>query len=567
MKSIKGRILASFAIVLIILIAISSFSYFTISSTSKDVEDITSNDMTFLESANSMTFSVANRAKIARDYILFNNQEFKEQFMKETEAAKETEALLLKAVEDGKISKSVGSALIDADNKTKKWRELVTDEIIPMYDSGDTEGAIKLMEEKCLPYSKAAINAWVNVVEIQNSITKNQAQEVESSAYQSKTFIIISSISAIVIALIVALFNANNISGAVSLVVKRLEAIAEGDLRGELLKTKSKNEIGRLINASNQMVVNLKLLLERISETSNQVAAASEQFNASVEQSSSSAEQVTSSIQEIAYGAETSSKSANDSVHAMNEMSTGVQFIAISSAEVAKESSNTMKEANEGNTLVQKAVSQMQSIQSSVGNTSKLVINLGESSNEIGQIVEVITGIAEQTNLLALNAAIEAARAGEHGRGFAVVADEVRKLAEQSKASADQISVLINQIQQDTTLAVESMSDGTKEVELGTNVITETGKAFTKILESIQLVSEKIENVSSSIEKMSEGTEKVNTSVTHLASIAQSTSVNSQNVAAASEEQLATIQEIAASATSLSDLATELRNEISKFKF
>lgn len=567
MKSIKGRILASFAVVLTILIAIALYSFYTIFSTSNDVVKITQNDMAFLEDANSMTFSVANRSKIARDYILFNRKELKDQFIKETEDAKKTEEILLSAVNEGRISNSVKSALLDANNKTVKWTNFITDEVMPLYERGNKEAAIQLMEKKDFLYSKAAINAWLNVVEIQNSLTTKQAQEVQAFSSQSVLLISILAVLAIVVAVIVAMLNASNISKSITLVVNRLETIANGDLRGELLQTKSKNEIGRLITASNQMTLNLKLLLERISETTSQVAASSEQFNASAEQSSSTAEQITTSIQEIAHGAETSSQSAKDSVLAIGEMSEGVKLIADSSTEVTKASQNTTTQANEGHTLVQKAVSQMKSIHTSVGNTSKLVINLGQSSTEIGQIVEVITGIAEQTNLLALNAAIEAARAGEHGRGFAVVADEVRKLAEQSKASADQISLLINQIQQDTNLAVESMTKGTTEVEIGTNVISETGKAFTRILDSIQLVTEKIEEVSSYAVKMETNADQVNSTVNHLASIAQSTSVNSQDVAAASEEQLATMQEVAASATSLSHFANELKEELHKFKF
>lgn len=567
MKSIKGKILFSFAIVVTILVAMATYNYITIASLSNDVEDITSNDLTFLETSNLMQFSVANRAKIARDYILFNRQEFKEQFLAETELAIEAEELLLDAVASGRISEEVESALLEADEKTKKWRTLVTDEIIPLYESGDKEGAIQLMEEKCLPFSQEAIEAWVKVVEIQNNLTKTQTEDIKVSAIQSELIIIIVSIFGVVAAVLVALYNANNISKAISLVVKRLETIALGDLSIEPLEVKTKDEIGRLIQASNTMIKNLKGLMLRVAETSSQLAASSQQFTASAEQSSSSAEQVTVSIQDIARGAETSSQSAKESVHAMAEISTSMQRIAESSADAVKESQDTSNQANEGNTLVSNAVHQMQSIQTSVGTTSKLVTNLGERSKEIGQIVEVITGIADQTNLLALNAAIEAARAGEQGRGFAVVADEVRKLAEQSKGSADQIAMLISQIQSDTNTAVESMAKETKEVEVGTNAMNEAGQAFGRILESIKLVTEKIEEVNASAEKVAATTKTVNDTVSSLSDISQNTSMSSQNVAAASEEQLATMQEVSASAASLSRLAAELQEELNRFKF
>lgn len=566
MRSIKGKILFSFGLILAILVVIASYSFYSISSISNDVEDITANDMKFLEAANSMTFSVANRAKIARDYILFNDSEFKELFLAETEMAKETEELLLAAINEGRISNEIVSALMDAEEKTSKWRKLVTDEIIPLYDSGDVEGAIALMEEKCLPYSQEAINAWVKVVDMQNQITVTQAENVESLADSSESLITFGSFIAIVIAIVIGLYNARVISNNISLVVKRLEKIASGDLRGDHLKTNSKDELGRLIGASNIMVDHLKSLIQKVAETSNQVAAASQEFHASAEQTSSSAEQITFSIQGIASGAETSSGSSQETVLAMNEMAHNMLKIAQASNQVAVASQASTQRAKEGNELVQQAVQQMDSIQQSVGHTSNLVLTLGESSKEIGQIVGVITGIADQTNLLALNAAIEAARAGAHGRGFAVVADEVRKLAEQSKISADQIAKLISQIQFHTRTAVESMADGLMEVEVGTKVIHETGENFKRIFDSVQIVTNRIQEVSSSAEQMAKTTENITNNVQSLATIAQDTSSNSQNVAAASEQQLATMQEMAASALALNHLAEELKEELTKFK-
>lgn len=565
MRSIKGKMLLSFGLILAILVVIASYSYYSIYSISKDVETITENDMKFLEAANSMSFSVANRAKIARDYILFNKSEFKEKFLADTELAKETEQMLLTAIKEGRISKEIESDLIEADEKTSKWRKLVTDEIIPLYDSGDVEGAIALMEEKCLPYSQEAIDAWVRVVDLQNEITVTQAENVESLANSSERLITFGSLIAIVIAIMIGLYNATVISNHITLVVKRLEKIANGDLRGDHLQTKSKDELGRLIRASNIMVDQLKSLIKKGSETSNQVAAASQEFKASAEQTSSSAEQITFSIQGIASGAETSSVSAHETVLTMDDMAQNMVSIAQASNQAAKESQDSTQRAKEGNELVLQAIQQMDSIQHSVGHTSNLVHTLGESSKEIGQIVGVITGIADQTNLLALNAAIEAARAGNHGRGFAVVADEVRLLAEQSKTSADQIAQLIHQIQFHTATAVESMANGLQEVEGGTKVIHETGENFKRIFDSVQMVTNRISEVSNSAEKMAKTTENITKNVQSLANIAQDTSSNSQNVAAASEQQLATMQEIAASALTLNHFAEELQEELKKF--
>ncbi len=567
MKSIKGKILTGFAIVMVLLVMMAAYSYYSIYSLSQEVEQIIEDDMVFLESANLMSFSVASRAKLTHDFVLFNRKEFKEQFISETIAVDEVEKRLYDAIGSGRISVRIEEALQVAEEKTTKWESLVNEEIIPLYDSGNRDRAMKIMEEKSLPYSQDAVDAWVKVAKIQNSITKGQTSILKSSANQSKLIMIVAALSGIVLAIIIALYIANTISKSISLVVNRLESIARGDLRGDALKVKSKDETGRLITASNIMITNLKSLMEKITETSNQVAASSQQFAASAEQSSASAEQVTTAIQEIARGAETSSERAKESVQGTDKMSLGTDRIVDSSSDAAQESQNTIEQANEGNTLIQKAVSQMKSIQSSVVTSSQLVSKLGDRSLEIGQIVEVITGIANQTNLLALNAAIEASRAGEHGRGFAVVADEVRKLAEESKKSADQITELISQIQNDTNSVMDSMTQGKKEVEFGTGVISEAGLAFERILSSIQLVSKKIEEVSTSAVQAAASSQQVNTTVEELSEIAQSTSHNSQNVATAAHEQLATMQEVATSATALTLLAEELQEELRKFTF
>ncbi|MEM5017239.1 methyl-accepting chemotaxis protein [Metabacillus indicus] len=567
MKSIKWKILMSYAIVLLLLVIIAVFSYLTINRISDDVEEITANDLAFLESSNSMTFSVAYRAKIARDYILFDREEFKKQFLDETEKAIETEKVLQEAIQNGKISKEVESALSEADEKTIKWRTLVTEEIIPLYDSGEREKALQLMEEKCLPYSQEAIDAWAEVVKIQNKITSDQTSETIESSNQSKIIIVIASVIAFAAALIIGLLNANGISKAAALIVDRLETISKGDLKGDLIQAQSQDEIGRLIVASNTMSVNLKAFMQRVSDTSGQVAAASQQLDASAEHSSASAMQVTATIQGIAEDANTSSESANESVRSMEEMAKGVYQIAESSEDVSRESQTAAKQATDGNILVDKAVEQMGAIQTSVATTSHLLSNLGNRSKEIGKIAEMITGIAEQTNLLSLNAAIEAARAGEHGRGFAIVADEVRKLAEQSKESADQIDELIGHIQNDASTAISSMAKGEGEVKKGTDAMNEAGHAFKNIIASIHLVSEKIEEVSRSAKKMAGDSKHVNERIHSLANAATDTSLNSQNAAVSSKEQLAAMQEVSASAASLSHIAGELQEELKKFKF
>ncbi|KAB2335742.1 methyl-accepting chemotaxis protein [Bacillus mesophilum] len=566
MKSIKIKLLGSFAVIVLLMTCISVFSFLTINSISSSLKKITDNDMNMVEAVNEMSFSVAYRAKIARDYVLFGDHQFKEKFLNESEKANELALELQSKLTKRESSDVISAAFTDALEKTQKWQDLVTDEIIPLFDSGDLEGAISLMEELCLPYSEDAINSWMNVVDVQNAATHTETAQVNDLALRNSIIIIFISIIAIIGSAIIAITNSVKLTRPIISVVKRLEEIADGDLTGRPLQTRSKDEIGRLFLAINKMSASLKRLLEKVAETTKQVAASSQQFNSSAEETVKSAELAAASLQDIAAGADSSAVSAGESVKAMTRLSAGVQLVAESAAAVSNESQNAAKHVQNGHTLVESTISQMNSIETAVASGTKQVELLGQRSSEIGQIINVIREISEQTNLLALNAAIEAARAGENGKGFAVVADEVRKLAEQSNKSAYQIAELITQIQNDTNEAVRSMSQGKQEVESGTKIINETGLSFAEILKSIGMVSNRMAEVTFSAEEMAASSEEVNETIESLASLANQTSNHTGHVAVSSEQQLATIQEISASAEGLNKLAEELANELNHFK-
>ncbi len=370
----------------------------------------------------------------------------------------------------------------------------------------------------------------------------------------------------LLVGIIAAWFMAERFSRPLVKLNKVANKVAAGDLRIEKFAVAREDEIGQLIGSVNKMVDNLHELINQVNVTAEHVAATSEQLAASTDQAAVATEQITKTIQDVAIGAERQVQSAVDSADAMEALSVGIMRIAETSTVVSEASWQSAKEAEQGNESILTAKRQMGMIHTSVHETASGIQLLEKRSQEIGEIVEVITGIAQQTNLLALNAAIEAARAGEQGKGFAVVADEVRKLAEQSGVSAGRISDLIQTIQTETAKAAGSMNEVTREVQVGTEVVNVAGEAFERILLSAKQVADQIQEVTAASEEMSASTEQVSHSVEDMSRIAQSSSGNAQNVAAASEEQLASVEEISMSAESLTKLAQELRELVGKFK-
>ena len=341
---------------------------------------------------------------------------------------------------------------------------------------------------------------------------------------------------------------------------------AAGDFRDKPRKMLRKDEIGQLADALVHMRTNVRLALKQVNESSEQVAASSEELTASSEQSAQAVVQVAEAVNDIARGAEKQLSAVDEASAVIEQMSASIQQVAAGANQVAEHSARAAEMAQTGGQSVEKAVNQMTSIEETVNNSAQVVAKLGERSKEIGQIVDTISGIAGQTNLLALNAAIEAARAGEQGKGFAVVAEEVRKLAEQSQDAAKQIALLISEIQTDTDKAVVAMSEGTREVKVGTEVVTTAGQVFTEIASLVTQVSEQVKDSSAAMQQMASGSEHIVTSVKAIDELSKNAAGEAQTVSAATEEQSASMEEIASSSQSLAKLAQDLQMAVHKFQ-
>ena len=368
-----------------------------------------------------------------------------------------------------------------------------------------------------------------------NDDTKIRLASVQQSLLWTQ---IVATLLAILAGCAVAFFVSRTITSATALVLDRSEAISKGDLSGQPIFVSSNDELAELANAINVMQSSLRETIASVSSSAERIATASEEFSATA------AEQ--------ASGAETQKDQANQVATAVQEMSSTVQQVSENSNKAAEASRKAAETARDGGSIVEDTLAKMRAIADSVGQTAMKVQELGRSSNQIGEIIGVIDDIADQTNLLALNAAIEAARAGEQGRGFAVVADEVRKLAERTSKATKEITQMIQNIQTETQSAVEAMQSGTKQVELGVESTTKAGSSLQEIIKSSEQVGEMVMLIATAATQQASTTDEINTSLEQIAKITQETATGANESAKAVHE--------------LSSLATELHAIVSKFK-
>lgn len=297
----------------------------------------------------------------------------------------------------------------------------------------------------------------------------------------------------------------------------------QGDLTFRL-PSDSRDEIGKTAEAFNRFMEQLQNIIRKVKQATDQVA-------------SSSAELSATAIQ-VEKGSESQVEQAAAAASAMVEMKSTVADVAKNASEAASFSKSANTTAERGGEVITETVTGMQKIAQSVEGAATVISSLGQSSEQIGEIVSLINDIADQTNLLALNAAIEAARAGEQGRGFAVVADEVRKLAERTAKATAEIGKMIKAIQSDTKKAVVSMKQGTREAESGVILANEAGGALLEIVEGSQRLTDMISQIATAAEEQSAVSTEVSNSVGAISRVAKENNTAVTQIAGAADELL-----------------------------
>lgn len=490
------------------------------------------------------------------------------------------------------------------------------------FDISTREFAVFMRQDELRSLADESLRSVGLLVDHAEALIEQAEQDAREAAALFKTRIIAAAAVGLVVGIMLAVILTRGISRPLRRVAAMAQRISDGDLTVEPVVLTQRDEVGQMAEAFNIMTANLRRIIGQLNETTRALNERGGQLSASAEEAARVTQQIAETIEQVASGTGEQSRSVHDVVgnvdqlkqvidrvgggaaeqarvvddgrRLIEEMNAAVQGVAENARQVASASGNSMEIARNGGDTVQRTVQGMEEIHRTVFETADKVQQLGEHSAKVGEIVAVISEIAEQTNLLALNAAIEAARAGEHGKGFAVVADEVRKLAERSAESAKEIAVLVVNMKSGVDEAVQAMQVGTDEVERGMERARDAGEALVNIVTALEATDRQVQGITReamaiaergervidsvrevariteentvSAEQMTAHSDDVVRAIESISAVSEQTAASSEEVSAAAEEMHASILEMADAVRELARMAEELRKPVAQFR-
>lgn len=370
-------------------------------------------------------------------------------------------------------------------------------------------------------------------------------------------------LTCLVAAIITYVISANLIKPLKSL-QKTMQKVEKGDLSVEL-ESHRKDEIGQLTYSFNQMLGHLKSLILEITQASKQTANAANTLVISAQENAAAANEVAKTMEQISTGAQDQSELMEDNTNSLQIFSDQLQSVEEQSKLVLHDSESMTEVSKIGLERISSLKEQSQGTFNINNQMLKIISNLTNRSTEIGGIVQTISEIANQTNLLALNAAIEAARAGENGKGFAVVADEVKKLATQTEEALKDVTILINQIQEETAHSASIMENANEAIHEQNKTVEETGSAFKSIYEAVQQNNQLIRKITDSILNISTQREHIIHNMERITGISQETAAGTEEVSASIEQQTSSMEQLQYLSTELEASTNRVQEEIKKF--
>lgn len=374
-------------------------------------------------------------------------------------------------------------------------------------------------------------------------------------------------VGALLVGLIFGWLFSKAFTANIKILTEGAERLSDGDLsrKVRLRKGMFSDETEDLSNSLNLVVDSLRNLVGHIRTSSVNVNDSSLALATTAEEMTATAHEVAGSIEQISRGAETQAEMVERASKVIREMAEQIALVAASSNDLSLSAEETTLSARQGEGMTTTALNNLKEVLAKIEENGALIVSFSEQVQKIGTIIDVITGIAQKTNLLALNATIEAARAGEYGHGFAVVAEEVSKLADSTSSSAGEITQLIERTREQSLKVQQSMADSVKSIGAGYEAVDITGSAFKSIIEKAEAAQVKAISIRDLTEKQTTGAQSLVTAIEEIARVTEDNAASTEEVSAATEEQTASMEEMTFASQGLSKLADELLVSVSQF--
>ncbi|SEN68348.1 methyl-accepting chemotaxis protein [Amphibacillus marinus] len=440
----------------------------------------------------------------------------------------------------------------------------IVEQNITLIENGQYQAAIRGIQE-----SGASFNLVSEALLVLTQLSEEEMQATNvannRSSDRARLVVLIAIVIASILLVVIGFLLGRNIGRPLKKIAIELESLANGNLTGDSISLNRTDEVGVLFMATDQLRYAFKHVITSIQQMTTQVSNQSELLTQSVDQVKDGSNQVAITMDELSNGADNQAEKATALSEMMELFVNEIKMANTSSEETAVTAEGVTRLTEQGVQSMKASVQEIEAVSETMDTAVQSVRRLDHDAKQITKLVDVVSDISEQTNLLALNAAIEAARAGEHGRGFAVVADEVRKLSEQVGQAITEITAVTNRIQDRSSETTTLLEAGYSKVNQGVNQVNQTGTIFNQINQSYAEMVTELDVICQELNKVVKESMTINEAIEDIASVAEQSAAGIEETTASTEETISTMSDISSSADYLKRLSDKLNQETEKF--